>query len=251
LERLKQSSATSRDRLRDLEIQECVFLPAGVRRDRLAGQYAPDVVARHLAESVDEGGESRRLFLRIRVGAWEEQVVTTILVRVHTQGGMLVLEVAPHALTPVRPEYRLADVIAAQSGTGLLRSVVRALADAPVANIETARSAARTAASVFRVWLSRPETAYPDGPDVSVRELGSVPTVRLFQEMDISRYVKTVQDRIINGVREALRSQGYDTGEFEQQVINVSGNGVFIGGSMSGGAIATGKGARAEQGGDA
>ena len=81
-----------------------------------------------------------------------------------------------------------------------------------------------------------------------MRELGSTPFVHLFQEMDVSRYVKTVQDRIINGVRAALRSQGYATDEFEQQVVNVSGNGVFIGGSMSGGAIATGSGAKAQHG---
>lgn len=246
LERLKQSSATSRDRLREMEIQECVFLPAGLSRDRLAAEYAPPSVSRHLAESVDEGGEARRLFLRVRVGAWDEQVVTTILVRVHTQGGMLVLEVAPHVLTPVRQDFRAADAIAAGHGAGLLRLSVRALLGAPTANVAAGIAAARAIASAFRLWLSNPQHAYPDGPAASVRELGSVPDVRLFQEMDISRYVKTVQDRVVNGVREALRSQGYDTGEFEQQVVNVSGNGVFIGGSMSGGAIATGQGAKAQ-----
>jgi hypothetical protein len=245
LERLKQSSATSRDRLRELEIQECVFLPAGLSREELAAGYRPESVGAHLAEAVDEGGEARRLFLRIRVGAWDEQVVTTILVRVHTQGGLLVLEVAPHILTPVRPDFKVADAIATGHGEGLLRLGVRALVAAPTASVSAGISAVRGIGSAFRMWLSDPQHAYPDGPAASVREMGSVPEVRLFQEMDVSRYVKTIQDRVVNGVREALRSQGYDTGEFEQHVVNVSGNGVFIGGSIKGGAIATGQGATA------
>jgi hypothetical protein len=248
LERLKQASAaTSRDRLKDLELEECVFLPAGPARGLIS--YAPEEIAWHIDGSVDEGAEARRHFLRIRVGAWDEQVVTTILVRVHTQGGMLVLEVVPHVLSPIRPEYRLADVIAAQGSGGVLREAVRALFSSPTAGVASAVSAGRTIAGTFRLWLSDPRLALPDGPAASVRELGSVPGVWLFQEMDISRYVKTVQDRIVNGVREALRSQGYETGEFEQQVINVAGGGVFIGGSMSGGAIASGAGAQANTGG--
>ncbi|WP_240677546.1 hypothetical protein [Actinacidiphila soli] len=248
LERLRDASAaTSRDRLKDLELEECVFLPAGPPRGQIS--YAPDEVARHIEGSVDEGAEARRLFLRIRVGAWDEQVVTTILVRVHTQGGMLVLEVVPHVLSPIRAEYKRGDAIAAQSGGGALREAVRALFTSPTASVASAFSAGRTIAGTFRLWLSDPRHALPDAPAASVRELGSVPGVWLFQEMDISRYVKTVQDRIVNGVREALRSQGYETGEFEQQVVNVAGGGVFIGGSMSGGAIASGAAAQANAGG--
>ncbi|WP_406365844.1 hypothetical protein [Streptomyces sp. NBC_01546] len=68
--------------------------------------------------------------------------------------------------------------------------------------------------------------------------------IYLFQEMDISRYVRTLQDRIASGVQDALRTKGYETGGFEQYVVSVSGGGVFIG-AMSGGAAATGRGARA------
>ena len=65
----------------------------------------------HLARAAGEGGEARRHFLRIRVGAWNEQVVVSLLVRVHTQGGMLVLEVVPHVLGPIVPEFREVDTI--------------------------------------------------------------------------------------------------------------------------------------------
>ncbi|BBJ43052.1 hypothetical protein SSPO_057700 [Streptomyces antimycoticus] len=61
-----------------------------------------------------------------------------------------------------------------------------------------------------------------------MRELGSDAGASLFQEMDVSRYLKSVEDRVANGVRRALDEAGWETGEFEQKVINVSGGGVFI-----------------------
>jgi hypothetical protein len=240
--RLKEvSAATSRDRLKDLELQECVLLPPPGPA-RMAALYDPEAVAGHLAGAVDEGAEARRFFLRIRVGAWDEQVNVTILVRVHTQGGMLVLEVVPHVLGPVRAEFGRGDSIAARAEGGVVRRVVSALLTAPVASVATAVSVGRTASSVFRLWMFDPRRLPGDGPAVSVRELGTQPDVLLFQEMDVSRYVKTIQDRVVNGVREALKQQGYESGEFEQQVVNVARGGVFIGGSMSGGALSTGSG---------
>ncbi|MEV6008910.1 hypothetical protein AB0M29_19090 [Streptomyces sp. NPDC051976] len=244
LERLKEvSAATSRDRLKDLELQECVLLPPGPART--TDLYRPDAVAAHVAAAVDEGAEARRLFLRIRVGAWDEQVIVTILLRVHTQGGMLVLEVIPHVLGPVRAEFGRGDAIAARAEGGLARGALSALLTAPVASVATAVSVGRTVSSYFRLLMTDPRDLPPDGPAASVRELGTRTAVLLFQEMDISRYVKTIQDRIVNGAREALKSQGYETGEFEQQVYNVAQGAVFIGGSMSGGAVATAGGSAA------
>ncbi|WP_245700538.1 hypothetical protein [Streptomyces roseifaciens] len=244
LEALRDSAAaTSRDRLKDLEIEEFVYLPVGPPRPEV--RYDAPVVRQHLRDAVDEGGEARRYFLRVRVGAWDEQVVVSVLVRVHTQGGMLVLEVVPHVLKPVKPEFRAVDVIAARGEDDILRDGVRALLTAPAAGFASAVSAVRTAVAGFRTWLADPRRAVPDGPAGSVREIAGVNSVSLFQEMDISRYVKTVQDRIASGVRDALRSQGYETDQFEQQIVQVSEGGVFIG-SMSGGAVAAGSGAQAK-----
>lgn len=245
LEALRTSAAvSSRDRLRSLEVDEMVYLPVGVARGEV--RYDPANVRRHLDGAVGEGGEARRHFLRVRVGAWDEQVGVSLLVRVHTQGGMLVLEVVPHILTPVRPEFRSVDVIAAQRADDVLRDAVRCLLTSPAAGFAAAVSLLRTAVSLFRTWLTLPQYALPDGPVTSVRELGSVHEVSLLQEMDISRYVKTLQDRIASGVRAALRTKGYESGEFEQYVVNVNGGGVFIG-EMSGGAVATGERASAKQ----
>ncbi|MGG2461217.1 hypothetical protein ACO0M4_15575 [Streptomyces sp. RGM 3693] len=244
LEALRTSAAaTSRDRLRSLEVEELVYLPVGLPRQEV--NYAPDVIRDHLDRAVGEGAEARRHFLRVRVGAWDEQVAICLLVRIHTQGGMLVLEVAPHVLTPVRPEFKSVDVLAAHGGDGPLRDAVRGVLTSPSAGCAAAVSLGQAVVSLFRTWLAMPQYALPDAPAASVRELGSVAELSLFQEMDISRYVKTLQDRIANGVQEALRNKGYETGVFDQYIINVGEGGVFIGG-MSGGAVASGERASAK-----
>ncbi|WP_095936148.1 hypothetical protein [Streptomyces sp. Tue6028] len=235
LEALRDSAArTSRDRLKDLEVEEFVYLPSGV--GRYEGVYEPSSARAHLDGAVDEGGEARRHFLRIRIGAWDEQVVVSVLVRVHTQGGMLVLEVVPHVLGPVDEEYRRVDAIAAARDGGTRREVVRTLLSAPATGVVAGLSGLFTLVQCLRVWLARPEQAPPDAPLVSVREMGSTDRLSLFQEMDVSRYIKTVQDRIASGVREALRRSGCETGLFEQNIVNVAAGGQFIG-QMSGGNV--------------
>ncbi|AOU79430.1 hypothetical protein ACH4TU_02300 [Streptomyces physcomitrii] len=218
-----------RDRLRGLETDECVFLPvAGLPRRDLA-PYGESAFRRHRDEAVEEGGETRRHFLRARVGGWEEEIVTTVFVRVHTQGGMLMLEIAPHVLRPVRESFGEADRFAHQyrNNTALgkaawaLGRVPRSL---PFAVVVLGRGAALS----WRTLTGGHESALPDGPARSVRELGSDSEQSLFQEMDVRRYLKSVQDRIAHGVREVLREAGYRTDEFAQKIVNVSGGGVHI-----------------------
>ncbi|WP_405880214.1 hypothetical protein OG762_17180 [Streptomyces sp. NBC_01136] len=233
LQALRESAArTSRDRLKDLEVEEFVYLPSGV--GRYQGVYEPSSARLHLDGAVDEGGEARRHFLRVRIGAWDEQVVVSVLVRVHTQGGMLVLEVVPHVLGPIVEEYRRVDLIAAAREGETGREVLRTVLSAPATGVVAGFSMLRTLVQILRTWLARPEQAPPDAPLVSVRELGSTDRLSLFQEMDVSRYIKTVEDRIASGVREALRRSGCETGSFEQNIFNVAAGGQFIG-QMSGG----------------
>ncbi|MFJ9553955.1 hypothetical protein ACIRPH_09070 [Nocardiopsis sp. NPDC101807] len=239
------SSRTSRDRLKDLELQECVFLPAafpaGVRR---AGRlYEDGSVRRHLEEAVGEGAEQRRHFLRIRVGGWDEEVVTTVFVRVHTQGDLLILEVLPYVLPPLRSVFHEVDALAVRSA----RSPVSALVTAPAIAVSLL---ARGASSLRSWWFEGFGPGVGDtseAPRLSVRELGSRGTRSMFQEMDVNRYVTTIQDRITSGAQQALAEAGYRTEEFQQQVVNISRGGVFVGGSMTG-SIATGDGARAVTG---
>ncbi|MFE6159216.1 hypothetical protein ACFQ7F_09895 [Streptomyces sp. NPDC056486] len=277
----RSAAATSVDRLRDLEIEEFVYLPAGAGRDEqlytgqgyeTAGLYDTGQAARHLERAAGEGGEARRHFLRIRVGAWNEQVVVSLLVRVHTQGGMLVLEVVPHVLGPIVPEFREVDTIVAREPEGPVRDALRACVDGPAVGVAIGIAALRALPSLvpsFRLWLAQPEATSegvtipappaanalrslcsrlgigrpvqvpPDAPLVSLRQLASTDDLSLFQEMDVARYTRTLQDRIGEGVRDALRAGGFRTDRLEQNITQINNSGVYIS-EMSGGALATG-----------
>ncbi len=227
--RTAHGASLVRDRLRQLEIDECVFLPVDGLLRRKHAPYGPERFEEHKARAVEEGGEARRHFLRVRVGGWGEELVTTVLVRVHTQGGMLVLEVAPHVLRTIRPLFRDAD---RQTHDFLHTSPI---GKAGWALSQVSRSVGRSAVSVWwalglgwRLWTGAYGRALPDGPAVSVRELGSDDEAAVFQEMDHRRYLNTIQHRVANGVRKALYEAGWRTDEFEQKIINVSNGGVLI-----------------------
>lgn len=237
-----QRAAAVRDRLRELRTDECVFLPvAGLpRRDQ--APYDSQGFEAHRSGSVEEGGESRRHFLRIRVGGWSEEVVVTIFVRVHTQGGMLMLEVAPHVLLPVRQLFQDADRIAHRHrNNNWFGKVVWALTHTPTSLGRALGALGRGAISGWKLLTGGNSGALPDGPALSVRELGSEWDASLFQDMDINRYLKSIQDRVTGGVRLALYEAGWQTDEFEQKIVNVGAGAVFIG-SAQGSAIGIGDG---------
>ncbi|WP_425282052.1 hypothetical protein [Streptomyces albofaciens] len=224
-----QAAAAVRDRLRELVVDECVFLPVAGLPSRDAAPYGREGFAAHRARAVEEGGETRRHFLRVRVGGWGEGIVTTVFVRVHTQGGMLMLEVAPHVLWPVRALYREADRIAHRyRNNNPFGKAVWALAQTPRSAGRAVASLGRGVVSAWSLLTGGHGGALPDGPAVSVRELGSDGDASLFQEMDVTRYLKSIQDRVASGVRMALYEAGWQTDEFEQRIVNVTNGGVFI-----------------------
>ncbi|WP_225803958.1 hypothetical protein [Streptomyces sp. NK15101] len=224
-----QLQAAVRDRLRELEIDEVVFLPVDGLPARTAAPYTPEGFEAHRSRAIEEGGETRRHFLRIRVGGWGEEIVTTVFVRVHTQGGMLMLEVAPHVLRPVKRLYRDADRIAHRyRHNHHFGKAVWALGQTPRSAGQAVVTLWRALGQLWRVLTAGHAGALPEGPWVSVRELGSEDEASLFQEMDVSRYLKSVQDRVANGVTIALREAGYETAEFEQKIVHVAEGGTFI-----------------------
>ncbi|MGV9250924.1 hypothetical protein [Streptomyces sp. NPDC003697] len=236
---------TVRDRLRRLEIDECVFLPAEGLLRRVDAPYDRAAFEEHRARAVEEGGEKRRHFLRIRVGGWEEELVVTVFVRIHTQGRMLMLEVAPHVLLPVREDFKETDRTAHRfRHNNLLGKAAWAV---PLVPSSAARSLVALGKGLWYGWrllTGGYANALPDGPAVSVRELGSASSRSLFQGMDIERYLRSIQDRVANGVRAALSESGYQTGEFVQQINNISNGGVHIS-HVEGSSIALGEHASA------
>ncbi|NUQ97139.1 MAG: hypothetical protein HOY79_11435 [Streptomyces sp.] len=217
------------DRLSGLQVQECVFLQSTGLASRGAAPRSRAAVEEERVDSMRLGGEVRRHFLRIHVGAWEEELVVTVFVRVHTQGGMLMVEFAPHILYPIRAEFRSADRVShASRAAGLPVAVLSAAVRTPAAAGRALLWAVREALFRWRVLTSGARNVLPDGPWCSIRELGSASSASLFQEMDVSRYLKSVQDRVASGVRAALKDSGWQTDDFDKKIVNVGSGGVYI-----------------------
>ncbi|AWZ04832.1 MULTISPECIES: hypothetical protein [unclassified Streptomyces] len=224
-----EAEAAVGDRMRELVVDECVFLPAGGLPHRDTAQVVHGQYAGQRAAAIEEGGERRRHFLRVRVGGWDENLVVTVFVRVHTQGGMLMLEVAPHVLLPVRTAFRNADADAQRhrnnSGFG---KAVWALRKTPGSLAASVTTLGRSVASWWRIATAGHGGARPEGPRVSVRDLASRDDGSLFHLMDLDRFLKTIQDRVVGGVTVALHEAGWHTEEFARRAVNVAEGGVFI-----------------------
>ncbi|MFD4260952.1 hypothetical protein ACFWR9_25840 [Streptomyces sp. NPDC058534] len=228
--RSEYAGAGVRDRLRRLEIDECVFLPVEGLLDREQAPYSPEMFEQHRARAVEEGAEKRRHFLRIRVGGWEEELVVTVFVRLHTQGRMLMLEIAPHVLTPVRADFKDADRACHRfRSNNVLGKAAGAAVLVPGSVGRSLLTLGRGLVYGWRLLTGGHAGALPAGPAVSVRELASTPTGSTFQEMDVSRYLRSIQDRVGHGVRLALADAGYETGEFVQKIVNLSNGSTYIG----------------------
>ncbi|MEU1087024.1 hypothetical protein ACFYPN_08675 [Streptomyces sp. NPDC005576] len=225
----REEAAAVRDRLRELQVDECVFLPVRGLLKRRDAPYGPEGFETHRRAAVEEGGESRRHFLRVRVGGWGEEVVVTVFVRVHTQGGMLMLEVAPHVLKPLLPFFRELDQLAHQHrNNNWLGKAYWAVTRAPGSLMRSLTTLGRGTVGGRKQLTEGHGGALPEGPELSVRQLASDTRATLFQEMDIDRYLKSIEDRVTGGVRLALREAGWQTDEFEQKVVHIGAGGVFI-----------------------
>ncbi|MET9857213.1 hypothetical protein ABZY57_30305 [Streptomyces sp. NPDC006450] len=224
-----EEAAAVGDRMRELVLDECVFLPAGGLPHRDTAQVVHGQFGEQRAAAIEEGGERRRHFLRVRVGGWDENLVVTVFVRVHTQGGMMMLEVAPHVLLPVRTDFHNADADAQRyrnnSGFG---KAVWALRHTPGSLVASAATLGRGLASWWRIATGGHGGARPEGPRVSVRDLASEDNGSLFHLMDLDRFLKTIQDRVVGGVVVALHEAGWHTEEFAQRAVTVAEGGVFI-----------------------
>ncbi|MBH5338430.1 hypothetical protein IHE55_28035 [Streptomyces pactum] len=254
LEELRKDTAPRRptvDRLREVQIDDLVYLPA--KPPRALVDHGPESAERHLREAVEEGGEARRYYLRARISAWEQQITVTALVRACVQGRSLTLETFFYVMDPLQPEFGLVDAIADQGPDLPVSSVARALLTAPASGLAAlfslASSPGNLRASVRRRLDRRSGWDTPSrGASGSVRELAAAYKESPVLEMDVNRYLTALLERITNGTLRTLREKGYDTGQLEQQAVHVGNGNIFIG-AMSGGAVAAGRGARARNAG--
>ncbi len=234
-----------KDRLHGISVTDRVFRPGlqwGPVGGWLGGMSLPDpaepgavVLDSRWASALGLCSHERlRHFLMIRIGSWNEEVVTTILVRATTQGHILYLEYQPYVLLPISEAYHAIDAFAPVS---LFSDGVETLLEASwclgrdmiAAFTETGRvvrSVARTVRNRARYRrLVRGEYPVDHAPGMSVRERGAADRYQNpFQYYDVDRFLATVQIRVITAVLDELKKCGYDVTALELQAQNVTNN---------------------------
>jgi len=213
-------------------------------------------LARDWADLLDLGAHERlRHYLEARVELWESQVVASVFLRIHVQGGLLQMEGMPFVLPPVKEQYRIVDQIAsADTFSNVLSALWKAIIalprdvlGSPIEPVAWVRSAFRT--GYLRQWYERmlhDHRAVDHGPRFSLRELGAEPYYQQrFQEVDVDRFFSSVRKRVATVILDVLKRGGYDVSEFEQfvQSINVN-SGIQNFNSNVSGPQAAGQGAR-------
>lgn len=239
MQRFRAGEARAGARLQQLTMRDYVFAPQG-HPALISKRPAGDVLA-------DEDEEARHM-LGIRVGSWEEDLSTTTFVRATTHGDILYLEVSVRVLLPVQNQYRWSIRTIDAGMLNALRSIPSDIL------LAVPRHTWQLARRFRLMWGKEPEpaersAAQAEGWDVpapplhinSLREQVAQPSPQnLFQRLDIERYVKAVEHRLISSVQDLLEHKGLESEEFSARVSQVFNTGVIINGGVQSGSIAGG-----------
>ncbi|NBH11116.1 hypothetical protein [Amycolatopsis sp. SID8362] len=236
---LRNSSALSPDRrLAGLTVTEAVFTPAAELIDHLAepeaAAYLPDIehpphtrlTEGHVGQLRTEPKEWARYYLCFQVETWDRELVLTTFLHVAVDDTTLYVEWTPFMLPPVKAEYRAVDKMRPDSlrpfGQGLLAWLeMPASLPVRIANLAS--------------WIRRPGrepgVLDPDryGTAKTLRELGSVNLFTdYFQLVDIERYEKIIESRLLPAIGKLLGDAGFSTAKFDEQAAVVINNDITI-----------------------
>jgi hypothetical protein len=245
----RSTSLSPSGRLADLSVAERVFVPATRLSNGLAGTPAAPVLAAPelpparwmpiaLARAlVDSPLESARYYQCFRIESWESDIVTSCHFSTTTDGKTLYLEWTHSVLYPVKHEYRNIDH--PTTAHYALRAVTIALT--------LPRYTWQRLKNVFQ-WFRhipyRPGEIVPEryGSGTSLRELAADNGWHnYFQEADIVRYIRLVEQAIFRGVGDFLAERGYSVVDVLDIARTKISNTITIsGGTFSGTAIGIG-----------
>lgn len=198
-----------------------------------------------------------REYLCIRVGSWDQELVTTMFVGFDLRGNTFYSEFYPHLLTPVTASFHLVDQLPERLTGGLLARVAwDVLVSLPVAVTRTAmrglgtlsgwllgRNIGAIAGTVMNLGTAR--VAAPEGPvdtsefrlgryAVDLVDTGALSSLRelaaasdfhhFFQESDTIKYVKIVERRLLQIIREFLKDHNVDLADYDARQTTILDN---------------------------
>ncbi len=185
-----------------------------------------------------------REYLCVRVGSWQEELVTSVFVSFDLKGKMLYTELHGYVLPPIKPKFRLVDRLPATLDGELvgrlawhaLKSMLTDLVAIPVGVLGW----------LGRLLKRRPSDDLFDADDLtryaervadhgarhSVRELAAITGYRhFFQQIDAQKYTTIVERRLLELVYDFLEEKGVDTREFRDRQTAVLNYGIIHSGS--------------------
>ncbi|WP_282699430.1 hypothetical protein [Streptomyces sp. CC219B] len=189
---------------------------------------------------------SGRSYLCIRVGSWDQELVTTAFVGFDLKGNTLHTEFYSYVLAPIRASFHLVDRLPATLNGGLLLRVawdtVRATPDVVLKPVltrlrswapglsagqveETLIEAARLPdTSEFRLGRYA-DSASGRGALLSIREMATSRRFHVFfQETDTVKYTQIVERELLQIVRDFLHEHHVDLAEHEARQTNILNN---------------------------
>ncbi|WP_181770646.1 hypothetical protein [Amycolatopsis pittospori] len=242
IERLRTAGPLSPDRrLSGLRVTDMVFTPAAELIDHLASpesrsylqtlteppstRLTPAEVT-HLKE---EPREWARYYQRFEVETWDRDLVLSTFLHLAVDETTLYLEWTPFVLPPIRAEYRVVDKMRPDS--------LRPLAQGLLMWLKLPASLPGRLLNLVS-WIRPPkrENGVIDadryGVAQSLRELASVNLFAdYFQLVDIERYEKIIESRLLPAIGKLLGDAGYSTAKFEEQAAVVVNQDITISGN--------------------
>ncbi|HEX6358773.1 hypothetical protein [Actinophytocola sp.] len=180
--------------------------------------------------------EWARYYRCYQVETWDRDLVVTVFVHVAVGRGALYVEWTPCVLLPVRKEYRAIDRMS--------RSVLRPFGQGVLDLLAVPASLPGRLVRLLSFLRPVPQERGIPSPELygsgrGLRELAADDDVHnYFQLLDVDRYVKMLESRLVLAVSRMMRAGGYSPATFDAQAASVVNNNVQIAGSVGGNVVA-------------
>jgi len=226
-----------------------------LQRDR-AGRPAGIADPAAIRGLVAEESDSRRLYQRIQVTAWDGEIVLTVFLRLAEVRNRLYAEATYLLLSPVEHAWHVVDEVdPAPMPVETLRLVAGSACRALPALVS---AAPRLLADAWHTWVWQPLKRWEErvaareggvldcGTGITVRQRGASTTFwRYFQRLDQERYLKVVERSVLDTLTVHLDEHGVDTSELVERQTTILNQGVLMsGGTLQAESLAVGRGAR-------
>ncbi|GGY69665.1 membrane protein [Streptomyces olivaceoviridis] len=235
-----RAQARPAQRIEGLAVERSTFTTA-VTTLRGVAEPTPEQLDGDWRDVHDTG----RNYLCIRVGSWDQELVTTAFVGFDLKGNTLHTEFYSYVLAPIRASFQLVDRLpAALDERLLLKLAWHTLRGTPHSTVRSAAAKAAGARLLPRLPWTKERIRVPQPADTSefglgryadallnrgavtsVREMATSPHFHVFfQETDTIKYTQIVERQFLHVVRDFLYEHNVDLTEHEARQTNILNN---------------------------